>query len=62
MTDQIDSAALTLRITTSQVYRIYDPLGLLSPVTVKYKLLLQELTMCGLDWDDPVPEDLDAQA
>ena len=60
--DQIVSATLTLRIITSQLYRIYDLLGLLSLVTVKYKLLLQELTMHGLDWDDPVPEDLSAQA
>ena len=45
--DQIDSAVLTLRIITSQVYGIYDPLVLLSLVTVKYKLLLQELTMRG---------------
>ena len=59
---KIDLAVLTLRIITSQVYGIYDPLGLLSPVTVKYKLLLQKLTTHGLAWDDPIPEDLDAQA
>ena len=40
---QINDAVLTMRILYSQVYGIYDPLGLVWPVTIKYKLLLQEL-------------------
>ena len=57
---QIDMEILMLRIVTSHVYGIYDPLGLLSPITIKYKMVLQELDNCGLTWDKPIPMDLDS--
>ena len=41
--------------------RIYDPLGHLSPVTVKAKLLIQELWQRKLEWDEPLPADLEAK-
>ena len=41
----LDTAVLTRRIMLSQVYSIYDPLGLLSLLTICYKLLLQRLVM-----------------
>ena len=34
--------------------KIHDPLGLLSPVTVKAKLLIQELWQNELEWDEPL--------
>ena len=43
---------------TSQIYGLYDPLRLLSPITIKYKLLLQKLTLRGLTWDAILPDDL----
>ena len=60
--DVLDTAVLTLRVVTSQVYAIYDPLGLISPLVVKFKLLLQELHSRKLSWDEPLPEDLDKKA
>ncbi|XP_053406534.1 uncharacterized protein LOC123530253 [Mercenaria mercenaria] len=36
--------------------QIYDPLGLLSPVTVRAKILLQELWKSKYDWDIFLPE------
>ena len=38
--------------------KIYDPLGLLSPVTVKAKLLIQEHWKNELEWDEPLPPTL----
>ena len=35
---------------------IYDPLGLLAPIILPTKKLLQDLRQQRLDWDDPVGE------
>ena len=37
-------------------YQLFDPLGLTLPVTIKGKLLVRELWLQKLGWDDPVPE------
>jgi hypothetical protein len=36
---------------------VYDPLGLISPYTVKARSILQELWKCDLTWDQPIPEE-----
>jgi hypothetical protein len=41
--------------------KIFDPLGLLSPVTVKAKLLIQELWQNELEWDEPLPSALQSK-
>lgn len=38
--------------------RIYDPVGLLSPFTIRAKCLFQKLWERGLEWDCELPEDL----
>ncbi|XP_052227388.1 uncharacterized protein LOC127842105 [Dreissena polymorpha] len=35
--------------------QIYDPLGLLSPVTVRAKIMLQDIWKGNYDWDTPLP-------
>jgi hypothetical protein len=35
---------------------IFDPLGLVTPITAGLKLDLHELCTLKLDWDDPVPD------
>jgi hypothetical protein len=47
--------AFTKRILTGLVASIFDPLGLVTPVTAGLKLDLHELCALKLDWDDPVP-------
>ncbi|XP_011701528.1 PREDICTED: uncharacterized protein LOC105458144, partial [Wasmannia auropunctata] len=46
----------TKRSILSEVARIFDPLGWFSPVVIKAKILLQQLWVAGLDWDEPVSE------
>jgi hypothetical protein len=46
----------TRRTLTGLVAGIFDPLGLITPITAGLKLDLHELCTLKLDWDDPVPD------
>ena len=35
--------------------RFYDPIGFVSPVTIRFKVLFQELCEAKLDWSDVIP-------
>ena len=59
---QIQDAVLTRRILMSQIHGIYDPLGLLSPITIKFKLVLQRMVEAKLNWDDPLEGELEKEA
>lgn len=48
----------TARNILSQVARIFDPMGLLTPVTAKLKLDLRNLFSVTNGWDDPAPVEL----
>ncbi|XP_066596511.1 uncharacterized protein [Prorops nasuta] len=39
------------------IMSIYDPLGLLSPFTVKSKILLQEIWRSGIGWDETIRDE-----
>ena len=39
----------------SLVCSIFDPLGILSPLTIRFKILLQEIWTLGKKWDEPLP-------
>ena len=43
------------------VSSIFDPMGLISPITVKAKLLIQEIWRRSLGWDEKLPRDLTDQ-
>lgn len=49
---------VTKRIILSTVSQIYDPLGLLGPIIIVGKLLIQELWKKNLTWDEKVPPEL----
>ncbi|XP_047025541.1 uncharacterized protein LOC124634161 [Helicoverpa zea] len=49
---------ITKRFITSQSFKIFDPLGLISPCIIQTKILIQNLWCEGIDWDQPVPDDL----
>lgn len=52
-----DIKPFTRRGVLSTVNSIFDPLGLLAPVTIQGRALLRKLTSELPDWDVPLPED-----
>ncbi|XP_035214797.1 uncharacterized protein LOC118188475 [Stegodyphus dumicola] len=48
----------TKRFILQTAGKIYDPLGLITPFTVRIKLLLQKLWLRKLPWDEELPSDL----
>ncbi|XP_041769560.1 uncharacterized protein LOC121592219 [Anopheles merus] len=51
----METANLTMRSILSNIARMFDPLGLIAPVIIRAKLLMQELWLQKIGWDDPVP-------
>ena len=52
---KISEHASTKRQILSEISKIYDPLSLFSPVTVKARCLMQEIWLKGTAWDQKVP-------
>jgi len=48
----------TRRGILSTVASLYDPLGLVAPVTLNGKKILQEMCRSGMKWDDEISEEL----
>ncbi|XP_076549167.1 uncharacterized protein LOC143306370 [Osmia lignaria lignaria] len=46
---------LTKRAVLSNIARLFDPLGWLSPITITAKILMQDLWILKCDWDSPLP-------
>ncbi|XP_076231233.1 uncharacterized protein LOC143177255 [Calliopsis andreniformis] len=46
---------ITKRSISSVIARIYDPLGLLGPVIILAKILLQKIWAMKIDWDESLP-------
>lgn len=49
---------ITKRSVLSTIARLYDPLGFITPVLLPAKLLMRDLWLENLDWDEPVSQDL----
>ncbi|XP_071963458.1 uncharacterized protein [Antedon mediterranea] len=49
---------VTRRGILSTLSAVYDPFGFLAPVLIVGKLILRELCMSQLDWDDPLPDEM----
>ena len=50
--------SLTKRNILRVIAKVFDPLGLISPVVIEMKVLFQELCKCKIGWDDELPEHL----
>ncbi|XP_076383911.1 uncharacterized protein LOC143261227 [Megalopta genalis] len=57
----VHTTRVTKRMISSEIARIYDPLGLLGPVIIVAKLLLQELWTLKIDWDESLPMTIHAK-
>ena len=55
---KIDCTQMTRRLVLSCVYSVYDPLGLIAPLLIRYKLLLQRLAVEPGGWDDELDDEL----
>ncbi len=58
MTDSGIPVRPTKRMVISSIGRIYDPLGFLAPVTIRLKVLMQELCKNKFGWDQALDGDL----
>ena len=50
------SNAISKREVLAKVAKVYDPLGLVSPVTLQGKQIYREACDCKAAWDAPIPE------
>jgi hypothetical protein len=49
---------MTKRTVLQQSAKVYDPLALITPLTVRARILIQELWRRNLSWDTPIPANL----
>lgn len=49
---------VTKRSVLSEIAQIFDPLGLVAPVTVLAKITMQKLWQSGISWDESLPSEL----
>ena len=56
-----DEVKWTMRKISSRTSRLFDPLGLICPLMLEGKLLLQSLWKLKLGWDEPVPVEVAAK-
>ncbi|XP_025997421.1 uncharacterized protein LOC113005763 [Solenopsis invicta] len=53
-----NTTKITKRTILSEIAKIFDPLGLLGPVILYIKKIMQHVWRCGLQWDESVPQNI----
>ncbi|XP_037910069.1 uncharacterized protein LOC119650916 [Hermetia illucens] len=56
-----ESKKVTKRSALSDIAHLFDPLGLMAPVTVTAKIFLQRLWSLKIGWDEEIPLELQAE-
>lgn len=52
---------ITKRQLLSDASKLYHPCGLLAPITIKSKIMMQRIWKLKIDWDEFVPEDIQTE-
>lgn len=52
---------ITKRCILSTIARIFDPLGIIAPITVTAKIYMQKLWQLKMNWDEAVPHEMQTQ-
>ena len=60
-TDLPAVTVLTKRSLLSATAKLYDPMGWLAPIIIVFKILLQQIWLTGVKWDELVPEPIKQQ-
>ena len=56
--DAMENSEPTRRSIVGITAKFFDPLGIVSPVTVLFKMFAQQLCEAKVSWDEPLSEDL----
>ena len=54
----LNNTRITKRNMLSQIAQLFDPIGLLGPVLIKAKILMQRLWQIKCDWDESMPPEI----
>ena len=54
---RFDQNVITKRSILSNISKVFDPMGLCLPVTVRGRLIMRDLWTKKLDWDDEIPSE-----
>lgn len=52
---------ITKRTVLSEIAQLFDPFGLISPITIRAKMFIQELWISKLGWDEPLHPEMQAR-
>ena len=53
---QPEGTLVTKRNLLSICAKLFDPIGWLTPATIRFKIWIQKAWALGIVWDDPLPE------
>ncbi|CAG7725597.1 unnamed protein product, partial [Allacma fusca] len=53
-----DKGKVTKRNVLSEIARLFDPLGLMAPITIRGKFIMQSLWKLKVDWDEALPAEM----
>ncbi|XP_045505896.1 uncharacterized protein LOC123702247 [Colias croceus] len=56
--EPLKSSKITKRMLLSDISKLFDPIGWLSPLSTKLKIIFQQVWAAHIEWDDQIPEEI----